>query len=189
MRCGCAGPLLTCAKDRRVTSVGRLLRPLELDELPQFFNIVRGDMTLVGPRPETPGLACRYPPQCRWVFAHRPGLTGPVQLRSQGLAALIEDKDDPESWYLAVLVPRRVALDAQFLSAPTLARTLALITQTAWYMLSSVLRVRQLLKRSPMEAHSHANHHGLLAPRPRPRNAARHAPAASGPAADQGPAR
>jgi lipopolysaccharide/colanic/teichoic acid biosynthesis glycosyltransferase len=137
MRCRTAGPEVTVDGDSRVTRVGRLLRSLSLDELPQLLNLVRGDMTLVGPRPETPGLARRYPPECRWVFAFRPGLTGPVQLRARELAAPPDGVGDPEAYYLTVLVPRRVALDAEFLAAPTLAGELAMVLRTVRQLLSS----------------------------------------------------
>ncbi|WP_441249439.1 sugar transferase [Kitasatospora sp. McL0602] len=139
MRTGAAGPEVTTATDPRVTRIGHTLRDTSLDELPQLINLVRGDMTLVGPRPETPGLACRYPADCRWVFAHRPGLTGPVQLRATELAAPpAESAGDPETYYLDVLVPRRVALDAQFLAAPSLHRVLGLVLRTAGRVAASV---------------------------------------------------
>lgn len=136
MRRDATGPEVTCARDRRVTPLGRLLRRTSLDELPQLLNLVRGDMTLVGPRPETPGLARRYPPECRWVLAHRPGLTGPVQLRSAELAAPPGDLPDPEEYYLRVLVPRRVALDAEFLARPSLARVLGIVLRTAGHLVA-----------------------------------------------------
>ncbi|MFI7007327.1 sugar transferase [Streptomyces sp. NPDC050145] len=132
------GPEVTGSDDARVTRVGRQLRRLSLDELPQLFNVARGDMTLVGPRPETPGLARRYPPACRWVLDHRPGLTGPVQLRSRAYAAQLQGQADPEAYYLEVMVPRRVALDAEFLADPTLAHSVRLLVRTARYMLSAV---------------------------------------------------
>ncbi|MFG2497178.1 sugar transferase [Streptomyces sp. NPDC048441] len=133
-----AGPEVTGSDDARVTRVGRQLRRLSLDELPQLFNVARGDMTLVGPRPETPGLARRYPPGCRWVLDHRPGLTGPVQLRSRAYAAQLEGQADPEAYYLDVMVPRRVTLDAEFLADPTLAHSVRLLMRTARYVLSAV---------------------------------------------------
>jgi lipopolysaccharide/colanic/teichoic acid biosynthesis glycosyltransferase len=124
------GPEVTAGADPRVTPLGEWMRRTKLDELPQLLNLVRGDMTLVGPRPETVGLAQRYPSDCRWVLNHRPGITGPVQLSSQELAAPPDGVHDPEGYYLAVLVPRRTALDADFLAAPTLARELDLVLRT-----------------------------------------------------------
>jgi len=130
MRCDCRGPELTGDCDARVTRVGHLLRRSHLDEFPQFFNVVRGDMTLVGPRPETPGLARRYPPEYQWVFDHRPGLTGPVQLLSHEFEVLVEQQADPEAYYLDVLVPYRTALDAEFLADPTTFKALRFVLRT-----------------------------------------------------------
>ena len=136
MRPGERGPEVTRGGDRRVTPVGRLLRTSGADELPQLLNVLRGEMTLVGPRPETPALAARYPADCRAVFDHRPGLTGPTQVR-------LRDKDvlppagvpDLEAYYLRELVPSRVALDFSYLDDPSLARTLAMLWHTAAYLL------------------------------------------------------
>ncbi|WP_063753191.1 sugar transferase [Streptomyces resistomycificus] len=137
MREGGAGPGVTGRADPRVTRTGRVLRRLSLDELPQLWNVLRGDMTLVGPRPEVPGLARRYPPEYRWVFRHRPGLTGPCQLRSRSYAAQLDGHPDPEAYYLAVQVPRRTALDAEFLSRPTLWNVLRYTARTVLYVLSA----------------------------------------------------
>ncbi|MEV0219653.1 sugar transferase [Streptomyces sp. NPDC050704] len=137
MRDGCTGPGVTGGSDPRVTGTGELLRRLSLDELPQLWNVLRGDMTLVGPRPEVPHLARRYPPEHRWVFRHRPGLTGPCQLRSRVYAALLEGRPDPEEYYLAVLVPQRTALDAEFLRRATVPNVVRFIARTFWYVLSS----------------------------------------------------
>jgi len=75
------GPDVTTDRDARITGVGSFLRRTSLDEVPQLLNVLRGEMTLVGPRPETPALASRYPEDCRWVLEHCPGLTGPTQIR------------------------------------------------------------------------------------------------------------
>ncbi|MET7484937.1 sugar transferase [Streptomyces sp. NPDC005538] len=137
MRNGSAGPGVTGGSDRRVTGTGHLLRRFQLDELPQLWNVLRGDMTLAGPRPEIPDLARRYPPEHRWVFRHRPGLTGPCQLRSRAYAARLDGRSDPEEYYLTVLVPQRVALDAEFLRRATVANVLRLTARTALYVLSA----------------------------------------------------
>lgn len=129
MRAGSSGSDLTADGDPRVTRFGGLLRRTSLDELPQLVNILVGSMSLVGPRPETPDLARRYPDSCRWVFAHTPGLTGPAQvtLRDEPMPRA----GDPEAWYLEQLVPRRVARDAVFLEDPSVRHTIAWLGRTA----------------------------------------------------------
>jgi lipopolysaccharide/colanic/teichoic acid biosynthesis glycosyltransferase len=137
MRTGTDGPNITRRRDPRVTPVGRCLRRYGLDELPQLVNVLRGDMTLVGPRPEVPSLADRYPPSCRAVFDYRPGLTGPVQVGMPDENALPADVDDPERYYIEELVPIRTALDLEYLADPSLRRTLGHLVDTARYMVSS----------------------------------------------------
>ncbi len=146
---------ITVRGDPRVTRVGEVLRRTSVDELPQLLNVLRGEMTLVGPRPETVELAGRYPADCRWVLQHTPGLTGPAQVRLRdarvlepghalpgsvggsdvGAAVLADSSPDPERWYLEQVVPRRVSLDASYLSAPSLSRTVAVLVETALYLL------------------------------------------------------
>jgi lipopolysaccharide/colanic/teichoic acid biosynthesis glycosyltransferase len=153
MRTGSRGPEVTRGSDPRITRVGKLLRTTGIDELPQFFNVLRGDMTLVGPRPETPSLADRYPAGCRLVFAHRPGLTGPTQVR-------LRDKDvlppagvaDLEGYYLRELVPTRVALDFSYLDDPSLAHTVAMLWRTAVYVLRGSPSTRSRARQAPAPA-------------------------------------
>ncbi|HET7798790.1 MAG TPA: sugar transferase [Humibacillus xanthopallidus] len=150
MDVGAAGPGITVGNDPRVTRVGGLLRRTSIDELPQLVNILRGEMTLVGPRPETVSLAERYPASTRWVLQHTPGLTGPAQvrLRDSTLActlSLVPRGAAPEElatlterWYLEEVVPSRVALDEEFLADPSLRRTFGVLAQTAVYLLRSI---------------------------------------------------
>ena len=128
------GPEVTGGGDPRVTRVGRFLRASSLDELPQLLNVLRGEMTLVGPRPETPDLARRYPPACHWVLQHRPGLTGPAQVGLRDAHVLDASADDPERVYLETLVPRRVTLDESYLAAPTMRATLRVLRLTALHL-------------------------------------------------------
>jgi lipopolysaccharide/colanic/teichoic acid biosynthesis glycosyltransferase/O-antigen/teichoic acid export membrane protein len=136
MRPGVAGPEVTGPGDPRVTRVGAALRATSLDELPQLLNVLRGEMTLVGPRPETVALALRYPPGCREVFAHRPGLTGPVQVQMRD--AVPDGVEDIESYYLTELLPKRTELDLAYLANPSLRSTVALIAETAKHVLSRI---------------------------------------------------
>jgi lipopolysaccharide/colanic/teichoic acid biosynthesis glycosyltransferase len=137
MRYGLSGPEITTPGDRRVTRVGALLRATSLDELPQLFNVLRGEMTLVGPRPETVALALRYPPDWRVVFAHRPGLTGPVQVTFRD--AVPDGLEDVETYYLTELLPKRVAFDLAYLTDPTFASTLSLMFATTRHVVSRLL--------------------------------------------------
>lgn len=146
MRPGLGGPDITTPDDERVTRVGALLRASSLDELPQLFNVLRGDMTLVGPRPETVALALRYPPEWRGVFAYRPGLTGPVQVTFRD--AVPFGLDDVEAYYVAELLPRRVELDLEYLANPTFKSTLTLMFATTSHVLSRVLSKREHARRA-----------------------------------------
>src|SRR5690242_5521379 len=131
MRVGASGPEVTAAGDTRVTRLGRFLRSTSLDELPQLWHVVRGQMTLVGPRPETPALAAGYPPECRWVFTFRPGLTGPAQVRLREKDVFAPGQPIDPQEYLTRLVPARTAVEARFLARPTLLATLAVLADTA----------------------------------------------------------
>jgi len=130
-----SGPEITATKDTRITRVGDLLRRTHLDELPQLVNVLRGDMTLVGPRPETPALAARYPRECQWVLEHQSGLTGPTQLRPQDFNDIPVGVADPEQWYLEHLVPQRVVMDATYLNLPTVAATIRVLIDTARHLI------------------------------------------------------
>jgi lipopolysaccharide/colanic/teichoic acid biosynthesis glycosyltransferase len=127
---GVRGSMLTGPGDARVTRLGRFLRAAAIDELPQLLNILAGHMTLVGPRPQTPGFASSYPPELQEIFAHRPGLVGPGVLRLNDDDVLPEGMESLEDWYLQNVVPARVQLDLEYLQNPTIRRTLALMAQT-----------------------------------------------------------
>jgi lipopolysaccharide/colanic/teichoic acid biosynthesis glycosyltransferase len=111
------------------------MRRTSLDELPQLINVVRGQMTLVGPRPETPALAAKYPAALQWVLDETPGLTGPAQITLRDDVTISGSADDVEQWYIERLVPRRVAADLTFLCRPTLLATMHVIVMTVRYLL------------------------------------------------------
>jgi|SRR6478735_2249445 len=146
MRVGTTGPEVTRRGDPRVTAPGRLLRKTSLDELPQLVNVLRGQMTLVGPRPETPALAARYPAEVAWVLDETPGLTGPAQISLRddvsvvsvpgASEASVADPEVVERWYVEHLVPMRVATDLTYLRRPTLWATLRVIGWTARYLVT-----------------------------------------------------
>jgi lipopolysaccharide/colanic/teichoic acid biosynthesis glycosyltransferase len=134
MRVGAMGPEVTAPGDGRVTRVGALLRKTSIDELPQLVNVLLGDMTLVGPRPETVALATRYPAELMFVFRYRPGITGPSQVLARD-ERVLGQVGDVESFYLTKLVPHRVALDLSYLRNPTITRTLRWLADTLLYLI------------------------------------------------------
>ena len=111
---GAPGPQLTVAGDARVTRVGALLRRTKIDELPQLIDVLRGTMSLVGPRPEVPHYVQHYPPESRErVLSVRPGITDFASLRYRNENALLARASDPEREYVDVILPSklRYALD------------------------------------------------------------------------------
>jgi lipopolysaccharide/colanic/teichoic acid biosynthesis glycosyltransferase len=142
MRYRSQGSDLTARDDDRVTKVGRVLRLTGVDELPQLWNVLRGHMTLVGPRPETVGLARRYPSECQDIFRFRPGVTGPTQLVSWHAEEAVVDSEMAERDYLETKVPMRVQLDMTYLNDASLGRTLLILARTAKLALGSVERTR-----------------------------------------------
>jgi lipopolysaccharide/colanic/teichoic acid biosynthesis glycosyltransferase len=123
------GPGITAAGDPRVTRVGRFLRRTKLDELPQLWNVLRGDMRLVGPRPEDPRFVALYEPDQLLVLSVSPGITGPSQL------AFIDEEHvlaeaDAEAVYIRDILPRKLALDLEYARCHTLRQDLRILAQT-----------------------------------------------------------
>jgi len=126
---------VTATGDPRITRLGAALCRTSIAELPQLWHVLSGRMTLVGPRPESVGLAARYPESCRPVLLARPGLTGPAQLRYREASAVPPAGwTDVEGWYLDVVVPLRVAADLEYLRRPTVGATLRLLLVTALFV-------------------------------------------------------
>jgi len=106
MRVANSGPQVTAGDDARVTPVGKFLRKAKLDELPELWNVVKGDMSLIGPRPEVPRYVDLIDPMWRLVLEARPGITDPMTLRLRNEEALlIEVEGDRERFYLETLLP------------------------------------------------------------------------------------
>jgi lipopolysaccharide/colanic/teichoic acid biosynthesis glycosyltransferase len=129
------GPALTVGGDPRITRIGRMLRRWKLDELPQLANVLRGDMSLVGPRPEVPCYVARYTAAQRRVLAVRPGITDPASLSYVDESQLLATFDDPERGYVDVVLPRKLSLSLAYLDHRTLRSDLALLARTATRLL------------------------------------------------------
>jgi lipopolysaccharide/colanic/teichoic acid biosynthesis glycosyltransferase len=119
------------AGDPRVTRVGRFLRSSHLDELPQLVNVVRGDMRLVGPRPETPEFVARYDADQRRVLEVKPGFVGPSTLAFMDEAELLAKADDPARYYEDVLMHERVRVDLRYLEERSAAYDMRLLARHA----------------------------------------------------------
>jgi lipopolysaccharide/colanic/teichoic acid biosynthesis glycosyltransferase len=132
---GSRGSGLTARGDPRVTRLGRLLRRYRIDELPQLINVVRGEMSLVGPRPEDPRFVDLSDPHHRRVFMARPGITGLAQLRYRDEALLLTGPDF-ERRYREEILPAKLLLDAEYLEMRSMWVDLRILVQT----ISAVLR-------------------------------------------------
>lgn len=128
---GTSGPQITAGDDARITRAGRVLRRHKLDELPQLFDVLRGAMSLVGPRPEVPRYVAMYPEAMRSkLLSVRPGLTDPVSLQFFDESAVLGAAADPEREYVEVLMPRKLAAAVAYAEQATLATDVRTIAQT-----------------------------------------------------------
>ena len=118
------GPSLSPQGDPRVTPVGGMLRRLKLNEFPQLFNVLKGDMTLVGPRPEAPDLAAVYPESAKVIFSVKPGLAGPNQILGRNEEELYPDGVDPVQFYIGHILPMKIPLDIQYIQDRSLVKNL-----------------------------------------------------------------
>jgi len=123
-------PPLTVSADPRITRVGGFLRQSKIDELPQLFNIVKGDMTLVGPRPEVPRYVAAFRRDYEEILTVRPGLTDLASLKYRDESALLGQSADPEEEYLKRVLPDKIRLGKEYIRRSSLLLDLALIAKT-----------------------------------------------------------
>ncbi len=121
------GPQVTAADDQRITRVGSLLRRWKLDELPQFWNVFCGQMSVVGPRPEVPRFVAAYTPDQLDVLAQQPGLAGIAQLAFVNESELLRESANAEAAYLEWVMPAKLALDLEYERIRTLRSDLAVL--------------------------------------------------------------
>ncbi len=117
MRVSSDGLQVTAANDSRITPIGRILRRTKIDELPELWNVLKGDLSLVGPRPEVPRYVDLENPLWKKVLEARPGITDPVTLKLRNEEVLLAQvKDEPEDYYLKVLQPYKLLGYLDYLS-------------------------------------------------------------------------
>ena len=142
MRASTSGPAITYGADPRITPLGAWLRRTKLDELPQLWNVLRGDMSLVGPRPELPHYVARYTAAQRAVLRARPGLTDPASLAWADEAATLGRFAEPDRAYVEEVVPSKIALSLAYLERRTVWSDLAVVMRTAAHVARSVMPTR-----------------------------------------------
>jgi len=124
------GPALTYREDPRITRVGGFLRRTKLDELPQLINVLKGEMSLVGPRPEDPSYVAHYTAEQREVLRVKPGVTGPTQLEYRDEASMLEART-ADAHYLSQIMPEKLALDLLYVHNRSLVEDFKILWQTA----------------------------------------------------------
>ena len=131
MRAANEGRQITVAGDSRITPVGGVLRKTKLDELPQLFNVLRGDMSFVGPRPEVQRYVDLYPPEVkRIVLSVRPGITDNAAIEFRNESDLLADAADPEAEYVGTILPRKLALYRQYVETRSFGGDLRILLRT-----------------------------------------------------------
>ncbi|MEI8166810.1 MAG: sugar transferase [Chloroflexales bacterium] len=123
------GPGITTSGDQRVTSVGRWLRRMKLDELPQLLNVLKGDMSLVGPRPEDPRYVALYTPEQRKILSVRPGITSAASLTYRHEEQILSGPDW-EAIYRNEVMPAKLKIDLAYLAQRTLWSDIGLVLRT-----------------------------------------------------------
>lgn len=130
MRQGERGGQITAAGDRRITGIGRSLRRFKLDELPQLWNVIRGDMSLVGPRPEAPDYVDASDPAWCELLRQRPGITDLATLLYRDEEALLANASDPEQYYRETILPQKLALSLAYARTRSIFTDIRLIAAT-----------------------------------------------------------
>jgi lipopolysaccharide/colanic/teichoic acid biosynthesis glycosyltransferase len=125
-----AGQITVGAADSRITSCGKILRKYKLDELPQLFNILTGDMSVVGPRPEVPKYVNMYNEEQLRVLEVRPGLTDYASLEYFSENELLAQSSDPEATYINEIMPAKLRLNLRYISEQNMATDLNIIWRT-----------------------------------------------------------
>lgn len=130
MRKDNAGLKISTSGDSRITPVGRVLRKAKLDELPQLWNVLKGDMSFVGPRPEVREYTDLYTPEQRQVLLVRPGITGLASIRYRNENDLLSASANPNRTYIEEVMPAKLALDLEYIPRACVSYDIKLILET-----------------------------------------------------------
>jgi lipopolysaccharide/colanic/teichoic acid biosynthesis glycosyltransferase len=129
------GLLTVGGRDNRITKVGYFIRKYKLDELPQLLNVLRGDMSLVGPRPEVKKYVDLYTPSQRKVLSVRPGITDPASLKFRNENDLLAKADNPEEFYIKKIMPEKLNISIDYIQKQNFFSDLKVIFNTFFKVL------------------------------------------------------
>ena len=124
------GTTVTTANDARITAMGQRLRRWKLDELPQLWNVLIGDMSFVGPRPDVPGFLDKLTGEDRALLTLRPGITGPASLKYRDEEQILAQVGEPERYNAEVIWPDKVRINLEYLRNWSLGKDLGFIIKT-----------------------------------------------------------
>jgi lipopolysaccharide/colanic/teichoic acid biosynthesis glycosyltransferase len=142
------GSRLTTKRDPRVTRVGQLLRWFKIDELPQLLNVVKGEMSLIGPRPEDPHFVRFYSEEQRRVLNVRPGMIGPSQILGRDeLESYPEGLKDTEAYYVEHILPEKLSRDLEYVANASFLGDMALLTRGLWATVRGAVKTKFLWRR------------------------------------------
>lgn len=122
--------------DPRVTRSGYYIRKYKLDEFPQLINVFKGDMSLVGPRPEVRKYVDLYTPEQLNVLKVRPGITSLASIRYRNENEILAQADDPDQCYIEKIMPEKIAIDMEYVEKANLATDIKLIFNTFWKIIT-----------------------------------------------------
>ena len=131
------GAGLTVYGDSRITKLGRFLRWTKWDEIPQFLNVIKGDMSIIGPRPEAPAYVGYYTENQKRVLQVRPGITGPAQISNRDEEKMLEGQADPEQYYITQLMPKKLEIDLDYIEKQSVASDLLWLIKTPFVIVFS----------------------------------------------------
>lgn len=142
------GSRLTVKRDPRITRLGGLLRWSKIDELPQLFNVLRGEMSLIGPRPEDPHFVQFYTAEQRQVLSMRPGIVGPSQIQGRDeVENYPEGLRDTESYYVQHILPGKLRRDLEYVRTATFWGDMWLLVQGIWITIRGLFKLKYLWER------------------------------------------
>ena len=136
------GGSLTTYRDTRITPIGRFLRWTKLDELPNLINVIKGEMSLIGPRPEAPDYVKYWTAAQKQVLQVKPGMTGPSQLANRNEEEKLKGHFNAEHYYITELMPKKLDLDLHYVATQSITADIGWLLKTFWVVIFAPRRAK-----------------------------------------------